>query len=385
MAPSRRLRVRVYDVRFGDAVLVSVPEAGRTRHMLIDVGNVLSGQGGDDSVFEPVIRDIVKVTDGHVDLYVMTHEHLDHVQGLFHANQKVYDGKLREKLHIDHAWLTASAHPNYYDTHVEARRKKALLTEAYERIATHVGVAPSRYSSLLAVNNPRSTADCVAFLRGLADHTHYMHREAKIDGAHPFEEARFEIWAPEEDTSDYYSALMPMALGVTTAAGELPDTAAAAPVPPPGVDAGAFRDLVESRARGWVDNLLAIDRAANDTSIVLRLEWRGWRLLFAGDAELRSWRRMQQQDVLKGPVHFLKVSHHGSHNGTPEEATLRDLFEHAASPKSRRRAVISTHPETYSGIPHSPTNAKIRKFARLRSTTDKPGRPWIDTWFAPQG
>ena len=32
--------------------------------------------------------------------------------------------------------------------------------------------------------------------------------------------------------------------------------------------------------------------------------------------------------------------------------------------------------------PHDPTNAKLRKFARLRSTIDDPARPWIDTWFA---
>jgi hypothetical protein len=54
------------------------------------------------------------------------------------------------------------------------------------------------------------------------------------------------------------------------------------------VDAGAFYDLVESRRRGFEDNLLAIDAANNNTSVVLLLEWRGWRLLFPGDAEVRS-------------------------------------------------------------------------------------------------
>lgn len=380
MAALKRLRVRVYDVRFGDAVLVSVPEAQRTRHLLIDVGNVLSGRGGDDAVFEAVVRDVVKRTGGRVDLYVMTHEHLDHVQGLLHADQRVYGGKLREHLRIDHAWLTASAHPEYYDTHPDARRKKSLLLEAYDRVAKHLGAAPGPFAALLATNNPRSTAPCVEFLRGFAEHTHYVHRGADVGGKHPFEEARFEIWAPEEDTSEYYSTLMPSALGLTAGSdGRL--TRTAPPLPPPGVDVGAFHDLVESRARGWTDNLLAIDRAANDTSVVLLLEWRGWRLLFAGDAELRSWRRMQREGVLQGPVHFLKVSHHGSHNGTPDEEMLRQLFAPGTGPKTTRRAVISTCRDTYSGIPHDPTNAKLRKLARLRSTTDEPARPWIDTWF----
>ena len=43
---SDKLRVRLYNIRFGDAVLVTVPDNGTTRHILIDVGNVLVGEGG---------------------------------------------------------------------------------------------------------------------------------------------------------------------------------------------------------------------------------------------------------------------------------------------------------------------------------------------------
>ena len=47
------------------------------------------------------------------------------------------------------------------------------------------------------------------------------------------------------------------------------------PKPPAGVDAGAFYRLVESRRDGLVDNLLAIDKAKNNSGIVFCLEWRG--------------------------------------------------------------------------------------------------------------
>src|SRR5206468_9988158 len=55
-----RLRVRLYNVRFGDAILVTVPDRDPAtnvvtkRHILIDVGNVLNKEGGDDTVFKPV-------------------------------------------------------------------------------------------------------------------------------------------------------------------------------------------------------------------------------------------------------------------------------------------------------------------------------------------
>ena len=58
------LRVRVYNVRFGDAVLVSVPDrdGDRTtkRHILVDFGNVLGSHGGADEVFRPVLEDILR-------------------------------------------------------------------------------------------------------------------------------------------------------------------------------------------------------------------------------------------------------------------------------------------------------------------------------------
>ena len=113
------------------------------------------------------------------------------------------------------------------------------------------------------------------------------------------------------------------------------------PIPPPGVDAQAFYDLVEARKRGWADNLLAINKAANNTSVVFCLEWRGWKLLFPGDAELRSWQIMNREKVLK-PVDFLKVGHHGSHNATPPEELLEKILPQPNPAGRPRSAAVST-------------------------------------------
>jgi beta-lactamase superfamily II metal-dependent hydrolase len=112
-----RIRVRAYNVLFGDALLVTVPDrdpasgATTVRHILIDVGNALTGKPGKDTVFEPVVTDILKELDGApLDLYVMTHEHMDHVQGLPYVAKKVLgEDELRQKLQVSHAWFTASA------------------------------------------------------------------------------------------------------------------------------------------------------------------------------------------------------------------------------------------------------------------------------------
>ena len=384
------LRIRTYNVRFGDAILVTIPDKGKKRHLLIDVGNVLSKAGGDDTVFKPVIENILKELDGQpLDLYIMTHEHLDHAQGLYYAATKLYaEGELKKKLDVQYAWLTASAAPDYYERFPEAekekkKKKKQLYEQAYDRIERHLAALPARqaeaFQLIMLNNNPSKTDECVDYLRKLApkQRTFYVHRGFSTKGKHPFKEAKFEIWAPEEDASDYYKSLLPMAL----VEGAAPDVAAGKALPPAGVDAGAFYDLVDARANGFSDAILAIDKAANNTSVVFALTWRKHTLLFAGDAELGSWRRMHAQNVFR-PVDFLKVSHHGSHNGTPAEALLDVFLPLDPAAKKKRHAIISTWEKTYSGIPHSPTNTKIGCRCTLRSIFPKyKNKLCIDTEF----
>ncbi len=357
-AGSNTLQVRVYNVGFGDAILISVPDRGqdgqpRLRHLLLDVGNVLGKAGGADAVFGPVVRNIQKTLNGQpLDLFVLTHEHLDHVQGLYYAWRT-----WGIQLNTSHAWLTASAEGQpYYDRHPDARRRLTEYRDAYRLIDTYLQAAPDTppdaMQALMLNNNPRSTETCVEYLRQLAgSNTYYMHRARELAGTHPFQEAKLEIWAPEEDTSVYYHKLDIMALGITAGAARSRKAGPPGlPVPPPGVDAGAFYSLVQARAGDLVTNLLGIDGAANNTSLVLCLEWHGWRLLFPGDAEQRSWQIMAKQNVLK-PVHFLKISHHGSANGMPPDGVL-DVLLPAQPPDDRTRcAVVSTQDGVYQGVP----------------------------------
>jgi beta-lactamase superfamily II metal-dependent hydrolase len=108
------------------------------------------------------------------------------------------------------------------------------------------------------------------------------------------------------------------------------------------------------------DNLLSIDQAANDTSIVFLLKWRGWRLLFPGDAEERSWREMGKRGLLSS-VHFLKVGHHGSHNGTPGSPLLDTLLPLQPDAGRARKALVSTHEGTYNNVPDGRTLEELSR------------------------
>ncbi|MFZ1467451.1 MAG: hypothetical protein WAT09_00560 [Paracoccaceae bacterium] len=378
------LTLRAYNVLFGDAVLLTLSEPGaKARHMLVDLGNALAGQPGQDSVFEPVLRDIVARTGGILDLYVMTHEHMDHVQGPLYGARK-----LGLPLQARRVWMTASSAPDYYDRFALARKQKNLALTALaaaDDLVRAVGAdaMPAGLMGLAELNNPRASRDCVDFIAAMgmdAVPPRYVFRKdetATPEADAPFADATFRILAPEEDTAIYYRPLGPAVAGVSAGMGAVAGAYGAAP--PPGVAAGAFFDLLDFRAGEMADNLRSIDKAANNSSVVIEVEWRGWRLLLAGDAEERSWEIMRRHGLLR-PVHFLKVSHHGSHNGSPaEEIDL--VLPHAPLDDRPRYAVVSTAVGAYSGVPDSATLALIATRATLLDTRDVPPGAAVEVVF----
>jgi hypothetical protein len=395
------LVVRVYNVRFGDAVLVSIPDedAGRVveRHILFDFGNALRREGGVDAVLVPVVDDIIARLGGNpLDLYVMTHEHLDHVQGLFYSAE--VHGRI---VRATQAWLTGSADPHYYDAgkHPDAKRKRLAAMAAFQLTAARLPaseMASPFMGALMATNDTRATAKCIDYLR---DHltppggVHYVDRTTDIGGLQPSTSARVTLLAPEEDTSDYYGRFTALADGLRIGAdsdfddldlGLGPAGVTASPEPPRGVDAGAFYNLMDVRHGSSASNLLAIDKASNNTSIVLLLEWNGWRLLFTGDAEKSSWRMMDSKGLVS-PVHFLKVSHHGSETGMPPPEILDKLLPLPPPAGPRPRAAVSTYPGNYPGVPNDLTLDGLRERADVRTTLDlAPGELFLEYAF-PEG
>jgi beta-lactamase superfamily II metal-dependent hydrolase len=393
------LTVRVYDVRFGDAVLITIsePAAGHTvrRNILIDFGNALAtqGQGGSDVVFEPVIDDILGRLAGEpLDLYVMTHEHLDHVQGLFYSFVN-----LKKSLKARQVWLTGSADPDYYTSHPDARKLRIAALYAYQLTRARLGAARSPFVDVLLANNDTSTTKkCVDYLRDKVTdpaNVHYVDRTTDLGGFQPAVTARLSLWAPEEDTADYYGRFEALASGLRIGDDQIFDfddldgTAAAdieLPEPPRGVDAGAFYNLMDIRHANSSSSLLSIDKASNNTSIVLLLEWHGWKLLFTGDAERRSWRTMDKLDLVQ-PVDFLKVSHHGSDTGMPPDDILDKLLP-MPGPAKRRRGAVSTYPDTYPGVPDPKTLKDLGKRIDVRSTRDlAPGKLFLQYRFSSTG
>ena len=152
---------------------------------------------------------------------------------------------------------------------------------------------------------------------------------------------------PESDGETYRA----LALLQAEASGRDVDSPFATAWHSPKHAAGGLRhdevDRLRSLARA-VDPLFAaqaLDDMINATSLVLVLQIGKARLLLPGDAEWGTWKLVLENEtaraLLKGTT-FLKVGHHGSHNGTPKTLVEEVL-------RSGTKGLISTQegPGTY--------------------------------------
>lgn len=381
------IRVRSYNVGFGDCFLVTLRDEARTWNMLIDFGNAPTNS---DAVFEGIAKDIQAETSGKLDVVVMTHEHLDHMAG-FYSQRKVFDN-----CQVDYVWTSLPSHPDYYKKYPKAEPLKKLREMAAGFAADserrRITMAASFYTMLL---NNLSNADRVNYVRNLSKDPNrvlYLKRGSSVLGR-PFPKSfRFHVLAPEADASIYYGSeshnLTSLRRGLLHSGAdaepedrkwlfkEVPQTRGGIP---PNLSSADWRRLRESIQTGAVDSVRAIDRAQNNTSLVFVLEFAGKRLLFPGDAELESWEIMKKKcnHQLRN-IDFFKVSHHGSHNGTPREL-LNQLLP--VQRKDKATIMVSTMSRVYgtqNPVPDEETMKDLKQRCMKLISTDGDRRMFID-------
>jgi len=382
---SAPIRVRAYVVGFGDCILLSLPDGSRTRHILIDFGRAPNDAGSLER-FPAIAENIARECNNHLDLVVMTHEHLDHIEG-FYRERAVFD-----RMDVDRVWMSLPSHPEYYTDYPQARLQKRLAdaVRGFADLARRRRlVLHPAFSSLLA--NNLANQDRIDYLRKLGRKPVTYLARTKKTGANPWPQAiKFHVLAPEADTSAYYSNAASRAHGVALAAasGVTPPAATdgepawdfrsvprASDADQTGFSQSDFARLRRSIREDGVAAARFIDRAQNNTSLCLLIEVAGKRLLLPGDAELESWDMIRKHcRAQMKPVDFLKVAHHGSHNGTPMDA-LDTLLPVRRARKAQ--VLVSTKRNVYGTKNPVPDAALIkeleRRCKRLVTTDGAPG------------
>jgi competence protein ComEC len=84
------------------------------------------------------------------------------------------------------------------------------------------------------------------------------------------------------------------------------------------------------------------DLDTNHYSIIARLNWRGFRMVIPGDAQMETWSHFDSEQMLSESCSVLRAAHHGSANGTQFERIDR------LSPET---IVVSSDPDGKDHIP----------------------------------
>ena len=337
-AGAKQVRVRMYNVGFGDCLLFFLPTDMGERTMLVDCGAHMSGAANPMSA---ITKDLVASvsTDGRarIDVVVATHRHFDHISG--------FDMKIWNEVEVGEVWMPW--------TEERGNARADALRTSQQRLAAALAARfPSAADPVgwLALNSFSNAGAEHTLLKGFAGTPHHR-------------------FLPDPDR-DKRSFTTPLLTGITVhALGPSHDLAIVATLEPPkgkyfpepakaaarGRSDGAAptnaalaavfsdrhrvtpadyarrypslagnadtRELQRRAEADYMGAAAALEDAINGTSLVLALEIGDACLLLAGDAEWGTWSEVLADrawtELLTRTVLY-KVSHHGSLNGTPK-------------------------------------------------------------------
>ncbi len=382
---TRTVRIRMYDVGFGDSFLLVVPgepDSERPyRTILVDAGFHSQGVGAFQGreLAQTIISHLVELSGAkRIDVLIATHRHQDHIYAFNAAEwdeaeigevwlpwvEDVSKPEIR-KLWKKHKSFTASvaAAPRDALSAEDRAELEFLLWNAGE----DVGPAPAdpRLAALYAAWSNAAALDRLRDGFGRRDRREPRYLPEADQGVETFETealpgARIHVLGPPR-RAELLAELDPSVDDETYRAFAVAPLSAGDSPPPPfdgpwiveNADPATLfgpdeLDRLASLAPSG-DSLMAaraLDGIINATSLVLVLQIGKARLLLPGDAEWGTWKCILADEravaLLRGTT-FLKVGHHGSHNATPKTLVEQVL------PDDGVRAMVSTQegPGTY--------------------------------------
>jgi beta-lactamase superfamily II metal-dependent hydrolase len=141
--PPNGVTVRMYRQGHGDCFLIAFPRDGdgTPYYVLIDCGYKPGSPGFLDhgKSIDAIVRHLHAACGGHLDLAILTHEHQDHLNGIWKKNDPYF-----EDFEIDEAWVAWTEDPgNPLAEELRTRHKDQLLglLDARRRLVALAGEA----------------------------------------------------------------------------------------------------------------------------------------------------------------------------------------------------------------------------------------------------
>jgi hypothetical protein len=356
------LSIRSYRVGFGDCFLLSFTYAGGdARHVLIDFGTRRLPKDATKTHMRDVAWDIARACEGHLHAVVVTHRHLDH-HGGFTGEAGAVIAQLQPEVVIQPWTEDPKAKDKAVAHHGSRAQDLALfaMQEAAPALVARAKKLGPRFATLAAINEGDSAAVTAVERLAPASKHRYVSFGSKsgLEGLLPGVKVRVlgpptvEQWAGiarQASSSEEYWVAQAAQAQFWRLLSAAPREGALEPFPEaerlsqheiPNHASWFLTRIREAAEEETFAVLHALDRALNNTSVVLLFEVGAAKLLFSGDAQLESWEHaLSHEDIARAlaGVTLYKVGHHGSRNATPK--TLWHNFSHRGTKGQRGRLV----------------------------------------------
>lgn len=361
MPPAKRtVTVRMYNVGFGDAFVVTVRKGKQRWKLLVDCGVHSHGRARDlEEAVQAIIADLAADSaDGipYVDVIAATHHHADHIAGF------QYDSW--QEVAVGEVWVPFVEDPD--DDDAKALRT-AQIDTAHRLLGLlerrTVGFDPGAWPDALTTARwfaANSSGNEIATDRLLGRRGRTFAKTPKVryfPTADPngntlavgVPGTTVHMLGPSRDPSFLKRMDPPARAGwLTLDDGDLAESDRAPLFDPARYVLGPDElDTIQHLTEGHQalrnldrladDAILAaasvLERSVNNTSLFFVLKVGDLRLLFPGDAQQGAWDFVftdPDKVALVSNVAFYKISHHGSHNGTPKRY-VEDFFGDGAA------------------------------------------------------
>lgn len=345
-AKEGEIRVRMYNVGFGDCLLFWIPTSEGERRVLVDCGYHSLGKGKFSD--KELVKQIKEDLDGEtLNVVVATHRHQDHISGFGEI-------ALWEGVDIEEVWLPFTANPNAVQDEPGLKLWNGLLDRIDSLWDSNGNLKPVAAMALGArTQDERDEAEFMLWnaranapaIDNLLDGMKRANGKAAKRRFLPENRKHF----PSQFTTPVLPGVTVHVLGPPTdpkfrKSREVPSSWGFGGMETDGLGDGneppfsrewiipsssrqgrmPFQEGTLKAIRRFNDDLLYAAKKAegflNGESLVLVLEIGSARLLLPGDAEVGTWTTiLENQDALElaSTATFLKVGHHGSHNATP--------------------------------------------------------------------
>ena len=426
-----KVTLRAYQVGFGDCFLLSFKypkgnkKSDEERHVLIDFGStgMPSGVDANDQMMR-VANDIKERCEGKLQIVVATHRHKDHISG-FTTKKGDGPGEIIARLHPDMVIQPWTEDPAMEDPKLpklpkKGRNAEAVPTTKAQFLASLADMNALAGTMRLEVAHLRSTkfmkslsdelADQIEFLSedntlpnrlavanlaGMGQN-HYVSYGYNLDLDRILPGVKIHVLGPptleqhagvqkqkSRDENEFWmlQAAARSFWKLQAASGQMISdfTSGTTRLFP---DADVFQDYFPSHNRWFIRQLRGLrgeqllglvrilDKAMNNTSVILLFEAGGKKLLFPGDAQIENWEyALNNKDAMEllKDVSLYKVGHHGSRNATPKTLWKRFARKQKEGTADRLLTINSTMKGKHG---HSKNNTEVPRSSLVKELTN---------------